>query len=250
MWFHALSQARRSWARCLLAALLVLAVGMVGAAPGQGEPRTVEVPAKAMLLVAAEKLTDPNFARSVVLVLDYDDEGAFGLVINRRVRIPLGAIVPELDGPAEAAPGLFLGGPVGLGRVLLLIRAPEAPPEARRVFGDVYVSASMDTLERFMGGALVQAEARAYVGHAGWAAGQLDREIERGDWHVVQAGEEYVFTPDAGGLWERLMSKRRGRWVRAPRPQPSPLAASTWQLSGPSTRTVSSMEPQHTGQSS
>ena len=235
----------------VLAALLALVPGLGGFAAEGPDGAAVPdgEPGRGMLLVAAERLRDPNFSRTVVLLLDYGEDGALGLVLNRPLRLPLGALVPDLEGPAEAAPRLYLGGPVGLGQVMLLVRAAEPPPESMPVFGRVYASASMTLLERVMEGELSREDARAYVGRAGWAPGQLDREIARGDWHLVQGVEGHVFDAGADDLWERLMRTRRGRWVAVP-PQPSPRSAATWKVPAPSSHTRSSMEAQHTGQSS
>lgn len=244
------------------AALLALVVCLWGptAVPAGGGPRPwnaatppepVERPARGVLLVAAESLQDPNFARSVVLLVDYDRDGpALGLVINRRARLPLTALVPDLDAAAADAPDVYLGGPVGLGRVTLLIRSGQAPVEAAPVLAGVYISASMTTLEQLMAGRPPEAHARAFVGHAGWARGQLDREIGRGDWHLVRAAEEHVFAADGRRLWERLIAPHRGRWVHNRPPQPSPRSVSTWNCPPSSIHTLNSMEAQHTGQSS
>lgn len=214
-------------------------------------PEPVERPARGVLLVAAESLRDPNFARSVVLLVDYADDGpALGLVVNRPARLPLAALVPELDAGAGDAPDVYLGGPVGLGRVTLLIRAREAPLEAVPVLAGVYASVSMATLEQLLAGRPAEAHARAFVGHAGWAPGQLQREIGRGDWHLVRAAEEHVFAADGRRLWERLIATHRGRWVDIRPPQPSPRSASTWNCPPSSIHTRNSMEAQHTGQSS
>lgn len=203
------------------------------------------------MLVAAESLRDPNFARSVVLLVEHDSGGAaLGLVINRPARLPLAALVPDLDADAGDAPDVYVGGPVGLGRVILLIRSGQAPVEAVAVVPGVYASASMATLEQLMTGRPPGAEARAFVGHAGWSPGQLEREIGRGDWHLVRGAGEHVFAADGRRLWERLIAPHRGKWVTPCAPQPSPRSASTWNCPPSSSQTLNSMEAQHTGQSS
>ncbi len=203
------------------------------------------------MLVAAESLADPNFARAVVLVVDYEEgRGALGLVINRPVRLPLAALVPELEADAGDTPDVHLGGPVGLGRVMLLIRAEQTPVEAVPVLAGVYVSASMTTLEQLMAGRPPEADARAFVGHAGWGPGQLEREIARGDWHLLRGAPEHVFAADGSRLWERLIRPHRGRWVTPCPLQPSPRSTAAWNCPPSSIQTLNSMEAQHTGQSS
>ncbi len=236
---------------CLWGATAVHAGGGSRAWNAAAPPEPMERPARGVLLVASESLQDPNFARSVVLLVDYDDDGpALGLVVNRPARLPLAALVPDLETDAGDAPEVYLGGPVGLGRVILLIRSLQAPVEAAPVLIGVYASASMTTLEHLMAGRPSEAHARAFVGHAGWAPGQLEQEIARGDWHLVRGTAEHVFAADGRQLWERLIRPHRGRWVTSCPLQPSPRSTATWNCPPSSIHTLNSMEAQQTGQSS
>jgi len=178
-------------------------------------------PGPGILLVADRELVDPNFARTVVLLVDYNEHGALGLIINRRTEYELGEVLPDSEGIDGDASPVFEGGPVERGGLLLLVRADAPPERAEHVFEDVYFGRDRGLLKWLLDGERRPAF-RAYVGYAGWGAGQLDGEIERGDWHLVPAQADSVFNPKPGGLWQRL----------AP---PDPAQSARLILCGPST---------------
>ena len=181
----------------------VAALARIGHPPGRG-----------MFLLAAPRLRDPRFAQTVVLLLEYDRTGALGLVINRPTEASLHDVLatplPNSEGHA-----VFAGGPVELRRLIALLRSPVAVEGAERLFGDVHASGSMDTLRRMLERDGHAADVQAYLGYAGWAPGQLDAEIARGDWIVAPADAGSVFDTPPVDVWPNLMRRNAGRWVRA-----------------------------------
>ena len=177
-------------------------------------------PGRGMFLLAAPRLRDPNFAQTVVLLLEYDQTGALGLVINRPTETSLHDVLvtplPNSEGHA-----VFAGGPVELRRLIALLRSPVAVDGAERLFGDVHASGSMDTLRRMLERDGHAADVHAYLGYAGWAPGQLDAEIARGDWIVTPADAESVFDTPPGDVWPNLMQRNAGRWVRTGHVRPA-----------------------------
>lgn len=171
-------------------------------------------PGRGMFLVAAPALRDPNFARTVVLLLEYDETGALGLVINRPTEASLhDVLVTPL--PNSEGHTVFAGGPVELRRLIALLRSPVAVDGAERLFGDVHASGSMDTLRRALERDGHATDVHAYLGYAGWSPGQLDAEVSRGDWIVTPADAESIFDTPPGDVWRNLMRRNAGRWVRA-----------------------------------
>jgi putative transcriptional regulator len=173
---------------------ILLLLGLVLCGPAQGEP------AAGQFLVAARGLPDPNFERSVVLLVHYGADGSVGLVINRPTGVPLSRLFPEERTLARQDGILFAGGPVGAGRFLLLLRAPRQPEESRPVFADVYLGWTPAALQDSRG----IAEFRVYSGYAGWAPGQLESEIARGDWRLLPAETPLVFEEHPERIWEEL----------------------------------------------
>jgi len=168
-------------------------------------------------LVAGRKLGDPNFHKTVILILRYGQDGAAGLVINRPSKVKLSNVMPEIEELAQRKENLFLGGPVEPGKVLLLLKSAATPEDSIPVFGDVYVSSSRKALKRLIKNANKGEKFRIYAGYAGWAPGQLESERDRGDWHVLKADAETVFDKKSSEVWQELIHRFTANWVRLKR---------------------------------
>jgi putative transcriptional regulator len=153
------------------------------------------------LLIASPKLADPNFAESVVLIVEYDaDKGAMGLILNRRTKVPLSRVFPDTKGAGKDP--IFEGGPVDKGSAQALLRSREKPESAARVLIEVWATGNKDRIEKSVGEAA--ATFRLYAGYSGWGSGQLEHEIELGGWSVLRASAALVFDDDPDSLWQRL----------------------------------------------
>jgi putative transcriptional regulator len=186
--------------RLVLLLVLLLATGGVPARTG------TEVPERGKLLVAARGLRDANFRETVVLLLGYGPDGAMGLVLNRAAEVRIGDVLDGVSDVATEDDKLFWGGPVTEGEVFVLLRAAEPPDGASRVFADVHTSRRFDLLRRLLA-EHGPTPFRVFVGYAGWGPGQLDGEIERGDWHVRRADPALVLDPAPEALWPRLVPR-------------------------------------------
>ena len=168
---------------------------------------------KGHFLVASPHLSDTNFFRSVVLMIQHDEEGAFGVVMNRPTNNTL-ADVPELA--AQAAGNLdipiHLGGPVR--GPLTAVHSDIELAELEIVPG-VYFCASQEAIERIVSRSPPDATPfRLFHGYSGWAPGQLDGELEAGGWLTEPATPEDVFS-DPDDLWNRVAC-RIGLEILAP----------------------------------
>ena len=183
-------------------ALVGLAVlpAAVGAQPPLEARRTLDAPKKPTViqeppatgkfLVAGPNLLDPNFAETVVLLVDYNSEGALGVIVNRPTDKLVSEVMPELEAMSDRPDRIWLGGPVAQWQLVMLARSGGDLAEGRLVMEDLYFTASRSALESVLSD---QGEFRLYVGYAGWSAGQLDQEIERGGWRVLSAEISMVF---------------------------------------------------------
>ena len=165
------------------------------------------LPGKGMFLVANEQLADPRFRDRVILLIQHDAQGSAGLVVNRTSHLPLTAILPE--GSKLAAQGMTLsyGGPVEPQTLLALVTVRKNPPQpADEVIDSLYVT-GVGVLDEWPDFADEVVDYRAFVGYTGWAPGQLDVEMQRGDWLVLPADEQSIFTGAGVQLWERLRKK-------------------------------------------
>ncbi len=209
----------------ILMALLVIPAGgsTAGDRLANRESHTVAVgppdrigyrPQRGMFLLAAPRLADPRFAQTVVLLLEYDETGALGLVVNRPTRLSLhDALVTPPPNAADHV--VFSGGPVEHQRLIALLRSPDAVGDAQHVFGDVYASGSMEVLRLLLEREGHGEDVHAYLGYAGWSPGQLDAEIARGDWIITPADAASIFDTPSRDVWRNLMRQNAGRWVRA-----------------------------------
>lgn len=180
--------------------------------------RSKAVLSKGKFLVANEDLTDPNFSKTVVLLIHYDFHGAMGLVINRPTDVKLSTLFPEIKGLRERPDTVYIGGPVARDQILMLMRSRDQLEGARPVFDDISVSASRTALRQMIDIADPEKRFRIYSGHAGWAPGQLDQELSRGGWHVLPADAEIVFDKAPSEIWPELIRRSSVQWVRAPQP--------------------------------
>lgn len=160
--------------------------------------------------MAGPALLDPNFWRTVVLIVEHSEEGALGLVLNRPSETNVGEAVPQLGELLDPGERLFIGGPVQPSAVIVLAQFEDPTDAALLAFDDVGVlgtGASPD--ER---STAVRA-GRAFLGHAGWGAGQLDGELERGDWILEPARLEDAFADQAPGLWADVLTRKGGSYA-------------------------------------
>jgi putative transcriptional regulator len=162
------------------------------------------------LLVATPVLDDPNFRRTVVLLLDHNDEGALGIVVNRPLEVDVSAVLP-LWQPYATAPGrLFQGGPVALDSALGVVAVPgddAEPVGVKRIIGSVGL-VDLDIPPQIIAGGV--AGLRIFAGYAGWGSGQLESEISDGAWYVVDAEPRDPFTDSPDQLWRQVLRRQRG----------------------------------------
>ncbi len=166
--------------------------------------------ARGQLLIAGPALLDPNFWRTVVLVIEHDEDGALGLVLNRPSETTAGEAVPELEATLEADEPLLIGGPVQPSAVIVLAEFEDASDAAVISFDEIGVLGTDAALENL--GAGVR-RGRAFVGHAGWGPGQLDSELERGDWILEPARREDAFSRDPSTLWPEVLLRKGGSYA-------------------------------------
>jgi putative transcriptional regulator len=169
--------------------------------------------ANGQLLVATPRLADPNFARSVILVLDHDEDGALGVVINRPSELPLEAVLPGWSATVTAPAHLFHGGPVAVDSAVAVGFAAAAAAAGPGSGGFKLMVGGFGLVDLDADPGLVAVDIvgmRVFSGYAGLGAGQLEDEIEEGSWYVVQALPEDLLNPDPQTLWRRVLRRQIG----------------------------------------
>ena len=165
---------------------------------------------KGRLLVASPTLVDPNFDRTVVLVLEHGDEGAVGLVLNRPTETVIDEPLPEWRPLAADPPVVFSGGPVSQTAAIALALEPDG------AIGTVDLT--LDPVD------VGDVEAvRVFAGYAGWGPGQLEGEIDEGAWVVVDAEPGDAMAADPEDMWTRVLRRQGGTtaWLAHCPPDPS-----------------------------
>lgn len=157
-----------------------------------------------MFLIAIPQLGDPNFVRSVVLILHHDADGAFGLVVNHPIELTLGSFAREhamaCHSRVKDVP-VLRGGPVEPTRGWILHEDGELA-EREDVLPGLAVSGSMESLTQLLADGTSM---RLLLGYAGWGAGQLEHEMEQGSWLTVEADAKHVLVTPPTECWNAIL---------------------------------------------
>lgn len=156
-------------------------------------------------LVAVPQLADPNFRHSVILLLQQNNDGALGLVVNRESAIFLRDLCQDHEIAYAGDPGkrVRIGGPVQPEQGLVLYDASVHDPEGRQVSDGLQVSASTKTLSRLCGDRGIRFQ--CFSGYAGWAPGQLEREISEGSWIVATVDPALILDTPPAEVWLAIL---------------------------------------------
>jgi putative transcriptional regulator len=174
---------------------------------------------RGQLLIAGPGLHDPNFWRTVVLVVEHTDEAALGLVLNRPSETTVGDAVPQLVELVDSSEPLFIGGPVQPSSVIVLAEFERPSDAALIAFDDIGVLGTNSSPDEFVPGVR---SGRAFVGHSGWGPGQLDGELERGDWILEPARQQDAFSAAPRELWSEVLTRKGGSYALVARMPPDP----------------------------
>jgi putative transcriptional regulator len=167
------------------------------------------------LLVATPQLADPNFRRSVVLIVEHEPEGGtLGVVLNRPTEVPVDQVLPPWSELVTGPSVVFQGGPVALDSALALAHVPgtDEPLGWRALNGSPAVArvglVDLDVPPEIL--APEVARFRVFAGYAGWGTGQLRSEVDDGAWYVLPAESGDVFAEDPDGLWPAVLRRQGG----------------------------------------
>lgn len=168
------------------------------------------------LLAATPRLGDPNFRRTVVLIVEDDrQDGTLGVVLNRPTEIPLGQVLEGWAGLACGPQVVFRGGPVSPGSALALAlaRGTHEPVGWRSLDGSPVMArlglVDLGAPPELLAGGI--SAMRVFTGYAGWGAGQLRGEIDQGAWYVLPGSPGDAFDADPERLWQRVLRRQGGR---------------------------------------
>jgi putative AlgH/UPF0301 family transcriptional regulator len=180
------------------------------------------------LLVASRDLADPNFAKSVILLVHCDDQGVVGLILNRRTDVGLSRVLEGLQGAKDRSDPAYLGGPVEVSAVFALLQSPAKVEGAEHIFGGVYLVSTKTILEKTLAARPDPKVFHVYLGYAGWTKDQLRKEVELGAWFIFPGDTGAVFNSDPGSLWSQMIAKTELKYAGG-----EPASADPWTRTDP-----------------
>jgi putative transcriptional regulator len=154
-----------------------------------------------IIITSAPALQDPNFEKAVIVITEYNDNGALGFVVNK----PFARRLNELVEFKNAAPfALFAGGPVDTENLFVLHRRTDLVTGNKFLFRNVYMGGDFQQIIQCINkGSLTNNDIKLFIGYCGWDAGELEAEIEEGSWIVTETDDEIIFNKGEG-CWEKL----------------------------------------------
>jgi putative transcriptional regulator len=181
------------------------------AAPPQQE--RVAALKRGVLLYAMPGLPDPNFAQTVVLLLEHSSDGSLGVVLNQPTERSVDNALDVRAGTSGIDLHVSWGGPVQPGAVLSLVRTLRAGPRAQTILGEVHLTPDLDDVRQVLAERGGRLRARIFSGYAGWARDQLEAEVRAGSWVPEPADAATVFSTEPSRMWERVREILQRRYA-------------------------------------
>ncbi len=166
-------------------------------------------PAKGRMLISEPFLYDPNFKRSVILLCEHNNEGSFGLVLNKKMDIRLEQVLPEMDMDVP----VFQGGPVELNTLHFLHTVPDLFEDSTKVTEHIYWGGDFERL-KFLASTkqLSHNNIRFFIGYSGWGEGQLKAEIGKNSWYITDGEINNFFLEDDEQYWRTVLEDMGGKF--------------------------------------
>ena len=157
-------------------------------------------------LIATPAMRDANFHRTVILICDHDDQGTFGLVLNRSTGISIEKVFEQMGPEIAEACSLFFGGPVDQERVFAIRRGVPQEAVGEQVGNGMFLPKDLaGSVDQICSGNDLLKKYRFFVGYAGWDAGQLEQELEEQAWIAVSGIEDLIFDTEPEQLWMQAL---------------------------------------------
>lgn len=157
------------------------------------------------ILISDPFLRDPNFSRTVILIVKHNDEGSLGFVLNDKSKFTISEVV---DNFPDFETNIFLGGPVGIESLFFIHTRNDIISEGIEVINGLYWGGNFDELKNAISENKIQKEELIFfVGYSGWDKEQLDREIKEKSWIIADITTEEVMLQTGKYLWNSKLKK-------------------------------------------
>ena len=194
--------------RVALSRLLVLpAMPCLAAADARArEPAAVD---DVVLLVASERMRDPRFRNTVLLLMRHGPGGPLGVVLNRPSEHSRGKVLPAFKALPDKQEPVFLGGPVAQRTLFYIARFDTAPAEVLTLAPGIFMGLNLQRLAELLDAGVKPSALRIFAGYAGWGPGQLEHELARQDWHLLPLDASAIFAGEPATLYPRMLARTR-----------------------------------------
>jgi putative transcriptional regulator len=166
------------------------------------------------ILVASRNLGDPNFAQTVILLVQYDAGGVVGLILNRRSKLRVSSVLGDFQNGKDRSEPVYFGGPVDSQQIRALRKSSAKVEGATQICPGVYQIATKAQLEQTLNDRAAPKAFHVYLGYAGWHVDQLQKETELGAWFVFPGDAETIFKSEPDLLWPQMIRKTEMQMAR------------------------------------
>ena len=170
-------------------------------------------PRKGRFLVATGNLANSSFKETVIYITHYSSLGVTGITINRPANIPINDAFPTIKELSDISDTLYLGGPVKTDGIFVLLKTKRPHAGMKLITNDIYFTVGISAVMHSVPKATDGEATRAYAGYSAWGPGQLQAEIERGDWLVVESDTNIIFENETDTVWPSLYKTWSGNWI-------------------------------------
>mgnify|MGYP001080537011 FL=1 len=165
---------------------------------------------KGNLLIAEPFLGDRNFERSVVLLCEHNEDGAFGFVLNQKANVMLKDVLEDdilIDVP------LYVGGPVQQDTLHFIHRTPHLFEGTSKVAENIYWGGDYEQLKTYLNlGQLQENDIRFFLGYSGWGEGQLEHELGQNSWVITESDSAFIFDSEPDQFWRGVLRRMGGKY--------------------------------------
>lgn len=169
-----------------------------------------------LLLAEPAILNDKSFNRSIILLAEHNDNGTVGFVLNKPSQFSIGDLVPEIDSEIK----VYLGGPVEQDNLYFIHEIPELIPESIEIENGIYWGGNYKTVISLLNKNLIKAkDIRFFLGYSGWSQEQLEEEIKKNSWAVIEMNNTNIFQIIDASSWKEKLIELGGKyrlWANSP----------------------------------
>lgn len=190
--------ARRSFAHVAYLVVAAAALGWIAPA-GAADPADEPV-----ILVAKPALRDRLYGATILIARPVGNDQHIGFIVNKPTPVTLGRLFPDHEPSQKITEPVYLGGPVNTGIIFALVQRPDSPgSRSVQIMADLYLATEREVVDRIIEAGA--AHARFFAGFVLWQPGELNAELKRGFWHVLDADSSLVLRKSTEGMWEELL---------------------------------------------